>query len=99
MVVPVSVPRTFSPGRSGLPESQNGPAQPKSPAGGAPPVSGDLGVTVEEKGFSGSPLLPGLKVRGTLTGTTITEANARVTDGNGRVVYEQSLMQKVNKYY
>lgn len=81
------------------PESQNGPAQPKSPAGGAPPVSGDLGITVEEKGFSGSPLLPGLKVRGTLTGTTITEANARVTDGNGRVVYEQSLMQKVNKYY
>jgi len=74
------------------------PARSSSP----PPIrvaSSELGVIVQEQGFSGNPLLPDLKIRGTLNGLEISGATVRVTDESGRVVHEESLAQKLSKYY
>lgn len=80
------------------PERQPGPRESGS-SRSEEPAAGALAVNIEEKGFSGNALMPDLKIRGTLAGTTITEAKVRIVDQNGSVVHEQSLMEKVNKYY
>ena len=84
-----------------LPESKPGSSSPLEGSAPAPspPAAGELGITIDEQGFSGNLLMPDLRVRGTLRGTEITRAGARVTDGSGRVVYEGSLMEKVTKFY
>jgi hypothetical protein len=90
---PSSSPPSAPPPSSPPPTSSAAPKQPR------PAASGGLGINVEEKGFSGNPLLPDMKVRGVLSGTSITGGTIRVTDEKGRVVLEDSLAQKVSKYY
>ena len=82
--------------RGGASREPSPPSEPKAPRA---PASAELGINVEEKGFSGNPLLPDLKVKGVLNGTGITGATVRVTDEKGRVLQEESLGQKVSKYY
>jgi hypothetical protein len=60
---------------------------------------GELSAAIEEKEFSGNLLFPDLRIKGALRGTGITEAKARVADSRGRVLLEESLMEKVSKYY
>ena len=43
--------------------------------------------------------MPDLKVKGTLRGSGISAASVKVTDEKGRVVAEESLAEKINKYY
>ncbi len=60
---------------------------------------GELSAAIEEKEFSGNLLFPDLRIKGALRGTGITEAKARIADSRGRVLLEESLMEKVSKYY
>ncbi len=60
---------------------------------------GELSALIDEKEFSGNLLFPDLRIKGALRGTGITEAKARIADSRGRVLLEESLMEKVSKYY
>ncbi|HEY3176621.1 MAG TPA: AsmA family protein [Candidatus Polarisedimenticolia bacterium] len=82
-----------SPVREGSGESGAGP----DPQAMAP--TGALSIAIEESGFSGNFLMPDLKVKGTLRGSGISAASVKVTDEKGRVLAEESLAEKINKYY
>jgi hypothetical protein len=70
-----------------------------SPAPSATSAAGELSIAIDESGFTGNFLIPDLKVKGTLRGSGITSASVTVTDEKGRVVAEESLAEKISKYY
>ena len=64
-----------------------------------PPSKGELAVKVEEARLTGNLLLPDLEVKGFLRGTAITSASLTVTDEDGNVLHESSLMRRVKTFY
>lgn len=89
--------------KTGLAELLGVDTRPSAPAerpkAAVPVATGELAVAVEESGFSGNLLAPDLRIKGTLRGTGITKATVRITDTKGKVLHEESLERKVEKFY
>ena len=85
-------------GLSGLLGDDGGKPPPEERAA-TPVQSGELSVAIEESGFSGNFLAPDLRIKGTLRGTGITEASVRITDTKGKILHEESLARKLEKFY